>query len=66
MAIKEIITPVKERKTEYYALAQAPEGPIHPGFHPLRGPFPSLGQLESSLPPGEYTIVTKVKKVVVS
>jgi 3-deoxy-D-manno-octulosonic-acid transferase len=68
MAIKEIITPVKERKTEYYALYED-QLLNHEDSVWIHGPFASVGELESSLShedPSKWVIVTKVKKVVVS
>lgn len=69
MNLKEIVEPVVSRKTEYYALDSNGQG-----FLSLMGEgdlvFPSVGALEKELVEmgfaGEYIIVTKVKKVVVT
>lgn len=59
--IKDITPPLLKRKNEFYALDMDEYG-CPRGV----GPFSTLGELESNLPPGEYTIVTKLKQVVVS
>jgi hypothetical protein len=61
--VKEVKRPILERRTEYYALL---EEPADPDYIREYGPAANMDYLIAGLTPGRYTIVTKVKEVVIS